>query len=715
VCPLRVKSRFATLREHPWDRRRFGKQAPLTPPAAISIHSDKRLSHKNVCSWGQRRFAEFMGPLERGTLGVGSQVLKKALANRAKQNRPRVYAVLTMALEQFCDTEKGRFLRDNVKARLKLSKEKNWLSWLALAAIVTVFVVLLALQIRWSRELGNAASLRMEVNLQSSMIRFREDLQRELSSISTVFDAQTVMRTEVPSAAFYAYRFRNWQHSSPHTQLVDRVYLWPLEPGSSLLEIKPNSEAFEDAPWPSDLQWLREPLADPSTAALSGGLVPPQPLHHPSQDPAVRISPMPPWLFAPTVPALMARIPVANLSTSGWAWVIVVLNKRALLGHVVPELVKRDFGPTNEYRVTIVNADEPHNLVYNSTGELAVENQRADGSINLFGRLEISGHVVPPMSANMPHDQRSVIDQHSESAPWLYRYEALSPSGNVRGWLLLAQRREGSLDAAVAQLRRRNMALGLGVALVLAMTIATMIVMSYRAEALARLQMDFVTGVSHELRTPLTIISSAADNIKAGIVKSEEQLSDYGDMIKREARGLSELVEQVLLFASARQNHVTLDVRPVSVAAVVDSSVADTRQIIEDANCEVLIDFGDRPEILCDPVALARVLRNLITNAVKYGGDRKWVGIRVHSVCENGKNEARISVSDRGIGISEDDLSHIFEPFYRSPAVKAAQIHGTGIGLALVQSITRSMGGKITVVSTLGSGSTFTVVIPAVT
>lgn len=600
-----------------------------------------------------------------------------------------------------------------MKASLKLSTEKNWLSWLVLAAIATVFVVLFALQIRWSRELGNAASLRMEVNLQSSMIQFRGDLQRELSSISTVFDVQTVMRTEVPSAAFYAHRFRSWQHSSPHTHLVDRVYLWPLAAGSSLLEIKPNSEVFEEVPWPSNLQWLREPLADPTTPGLSGGLVPPQALHQLSQDSAVRISPMPPWLFAHPVPALIARIPVANLSTSDWAWVIVVLDKHVLLTHVVPELVKRDFGPTNEYRVTIVDADEPHNLVYNSTGELiTVENQKADASINLFGRLEISGHIMPPMSTHM-HDPNSVIDQHSESAPWLYRYEGLSPSGNVRGWLLVAQRREGSLDAAVAQLQRRNLAIGLGIAAVLAITTVTLIVMSQRAQALARLQMDFVTGVSHELRTPLAVISSAADNITAGILKSEEQLSGYGHMIKREARRLSELVEQVLLFASARQNHMAFNIRPVPVSEVVDSAVADTRQIIDDANCVVHSDFGDRPEILCDPVALSRVLQNLITNAVKYGGETKWVGIRVQSACENGKKEARISVSDRGIGMSDDDLSHIFEPFYRSPSVTTTQIHGTGIGLALVRSITRSMGGRITVVSTLGSGSTFTVVIPA--
>ena len=598
--------------------------------------------------------------------------------------------------------------------KLRLSTEKNWLSWLVLAALVTVFVVLFALQIRWSRELGKAASLRMETNLQSSMIRFRENLQREFSSVSAVFDVNTVTPTEVPSAAFYAQRFRSWQHSSPHSQLVERVYLWPSGAGGSLLEMKSDSHEFEEVPWPSNLQWLRQPLADRSTThGFSGGLIPLQEFHR-SQDSSVHISPMPPWLFAPSVPALIARIPVAGLTTSGRAWVIVVLDKDYLLNHVIPELVKRDFGSSNEYRVAIVNTDEPHNLIYSSTGELtALESKKPDATITLFGRMEILGHLMPPMSPHITRDPNGPSDQRSESARWLYRYEALSPSGDSRGWLLVAQDREGSLEAAVAQLQRRNLAIGLGVAVVLAITTVTLIVMSQRAQALARLQMDFVTGVSHELRTPLTVISSAADNITAGIVKSEEQLSLYGQMIKREARGLSELVDQVLLFASARQNHLALNIRPVPVSEVVDSAVAETRQIMEDGNCELQIDFVNRPEILCDPGALSRVLQNLITNAVKYGGETKWVGIRVQSSCENGRKEARISVSDRGIGISADDLAHIFEPFYRSPSVTAAQIHGTGIGLALVRSITRSMGGKITVVSTLDRGSTFTVVIPA--
>jgi two-component system sensor histidine kinase SenX3 len=100
---------------------------------------------------------------------------------------------------------------------------------------------------------------------------------------------------------------------------------------------------------------------------------------------------------------------------------------------------------------------------------------------------------------------------------------------------------------------------------------------------------------------------------------------------------------------------------------------------------------------------------------LKYGNEQRWVGIqaRAHEDGSVGK-EVQITVSDRGIGISEADLPHIFEPFYRSPAVKAAQIHGTGLGLPLSQSIAEAMNGRLAVTSVPGRGSTFTLYVPCV-
>jgi signal transduction histidine kinase len=108
-------------------------------------------------------------------------------------------------------------------------------------------------------------------------------------------------------------------------------------------------------------------------------------------------------------------------------------------------------------------------------------------------------------------------------------------------------------------------------------------------------------------------------------------------------------------------------------------------------------------------------VQNLITNALKYGSEQRWIGIQAR-LTEHGLRgkEIQISISDRGIGIDSADLPHIFEPFYRSPLVAAAQIHGTGLGLPLARSIAEAMKGELTVRSVPGHGSTFTLHLPCV-
>jgi signal transduction histidine kinase len=102
-------------------------------------------------------------------------------------------------------------------------------------------------------------------------------------------------------------------------------------------------------------------------------------------------------------------------------------------------------------------------------------------------------------------------------------------------------------------------------------------------------------------------------------------------------------------------------------------------------------------------------LQNLIANAIKYGGEEHWIGLSATSLdTEKQTKEVKISVQDHGQGISNSELPHIFEPFYRSPKVVSAQIHGTGLGLALAKRIAEALGGRISVVSELGVGSTFT-------
>ena len=232
---------------------------------------------------------------------------------------------------------------------------------------------------------------------------------------------------------------------------------------------------------------------------------------------------------------------------------------------------------------------------------------------------------------------------------------------------------------------------------------------------LAKMQMDFVASVSHELRTPLAVISSAADNIADGVVSGKEQLQRYGSTIRNQSRQITELVNQILLFASTRDGQNRYVLRPIQVSELIHTLLDNTSELTRAAGFEIAQHVeGGLPAVLVDPVALSKSLQNLLVNAVKYSGESRWIGINASLArsSDRGHKEVRISVRDRGMGIDHSEMAHIFEPFYRSPRVSAAQIHGTGLGLPLAKNIVEAMGGRISVDSELGVGSVFTLHLP---
>jgi len=234
---------------------------------------------------------------------------------------------------------------------------------------------------------------------------------------------------------------------------------------------------------------------------------------------------------------------------------------------------------------------------------------------------------------------------------------------------------------------------------------------------LAKLQMEFVASVSHELRTPLAVISSAADNIADGLVGGKDQLKRYGSAIQNQCRQITELVNQILLFASTKEGKNRYTLRPLQVSRIIDAVLDNTAELVQEIGfvIERRIESG-LPCVMGDLSALSQCLQNLIVNAVKYSGESRWIGIRafVHDSEERSCKEIRITVQDRGMGIDRLEMPHIFEPFYRGAAVMAAQIHGTGLGLSLAKSIAEAMGGTLSVVSELAVGSIFTLHLPIV-
>ena len=236
-----------------------------------------------------------------------------------------------------------------------------------------------------------------------------------------------------------------------------------------------------------------------------------------------------------------------------------------------------------------------------------------------------------------------------------------------------------------------------------------------RAQKLAKLQLDFVASVSHELLTPLAAIYCTGQNFMDGLVQTKADSVAHGSIITTQARQLTDLVRQILLFASTENGTIRYTLRPLQVLGILESVRKNVAVLVEGTGFHVDQEVqAGLPNVMGDLPALSHCLQNLILNAVKYSGQDRWVGISasVHET-ENRHKEVRISVQDHGSGISSEELPHIFNPFYRSPNVVQAQIHGTGLGLTVARRIARALGGRLSVTSQVGVGSTFTLHLPA--
>jgi signal transduction histidine kinase len=255
----------------------------------------------------------------------------------------------------------------------------------------------------------------------------------------------------------------------------------------------------------------------------------------------------------------------------------------------------------------------------------------------------------------------------------------------------------------------RNLGISFAILLLLGASMALIIITTQRAQRLARLQVEFVAGVSHELRTPLAVISSASENLTDGIVEGKGQVKLYGTLIRNEARRLEGMMEHILEFASGQKRRI-YDPRLLSIDDLIDRAISFCSASIQDAQFTVEKHIAPGlPQVLAEEHGLLQCLQNLITNAVKYGGEKRWIGIDARM---DGAS-ILISVADRGIGIDSEDVPHIFDAFYRGRAATDAQIHGTGLGLSLAKSFVEAAGGSISVKTAPGEGSVFNLKLPA--
>jgi two-component system, OmpR family, sensor histidine kinase SenX3 len=228
---------------------------------------------------------------------------------------------------------------------------------------------------------------------------------------------------------------------------------------------------------------------------------------------------------------------------------------------------------------------------------------------------------------------------------------------------------------------------------------------SRRVEEVRR---DFVANTSHELKTPVGALALLAETVEDA-ADDPEAVRRFAGRMRQEAARLTNLVQDMITLSRIQAAEPVPDPVPVELDAVVAEALDRCRMKASARGIELAAGGSHGLWVLGDEDLLVTALRNLLENAVAYSPDKTRVGITTR---RSGRDAVEISVADQGIGIPERDLERIFERFYRVDAARSRATGGTGLGLAIVKHVTAAHGGKVTVVSKEGAGSTFTLRLP---
>jgi signal transduction histidine kinase len=620
-----------------------------------------------------------------------------------------------------------------------------------------LLVALAILQYHWVGEVSEAARERLRHELETSADRIADDFDREVFRAFVAFQpprpndprAESIVETLTAG-------HERWRASALEPDMVEGVYVVDAQPGpraeSTLLRLDPKTRELRAAPWPAELVELDRRLDVAASRRLPALSL--RALRVPVLAPA-------PALLIPIRPprqSASAPEPGDPAEPSEPGGLVIVLLDRELIGReILPALADLHLGPEpRDTELWVVDRTRREPVF--TTAALAPPPPPTDSGTEVRPLLTL--RFFPELRAQGfgrffdDPDTRRLLDASGRGgwpAGGAARRAAAArrPTGGPRPgagapgaprtphwapgappeqgpWALVVARTEGSLDATVSRLRRRNLGVGLAVVALLGATAGLLLVSARQVQRLARREMELVAGITHELRTPLAAIGSAADNLSDGVVREPEQIRRYGGLIKSEAHRLGALVAQVLDFAATaaggRRAH---PVEPVDVAAIVDRVLQDHRFTIEEKGFTVERRAApDTPAALADPDLLRRAIDNVVGNALKYGEAGRWVGIDI-APATDGDRDARergapgagslaVRVSDRGPGIARADRERVFEPFYRGRAATGAHVHGIGLGLSVTRSMLDAIGASIEIEDGERSdGTTFRITLPA--
>lgn len=422
------------------------------------------------------------------------------------------------------------------------------------------------------------------------------------------------------------------------------------------------------------------------------------------------------FVVDPTVPSIV--IPAAD--ADGRA-IVVLLDEEFMAGEMLPEMVRMIFPLPSFFDLAVaVTEAESGRVVYSNLDiEHASEFGPADSVRGLVregapptdlrslasllrsgvGGLDPSQSMVPPSWEYEP----TPADEEWFGTLWSWIYY----SGH---WRLLMRDGVNPLRERAMVATRRRALTGFVLLALLSVSAAVVLVATRRTQRAAREQIEQLARVSHELRTPLAVLAGAGENLADGLIRRDGRVRQYGRTVQKATRRLQELVENVLHLSRRQAAVRPMEPRRVDLAELVEDSLEATAPSLREAGFTVERALPEgRVEVVGDPRALRIAVLNLISNAVKYGREGRWLRLAVE---EDQGSEVRIVVEDRGPGIVAHELPSLFEPYTRGERAMVEQMEGSGLGLAVVRDVVEAHAGRVSVQAPVDGGTSFTLHLP---
>jgi signal transduction histidine kinase len=285
-----------------------------------------------------------------------------------------------------------------------------------------------------------------------------------------------------------------------------------------------------------------------------------------------------------------------------------------------------------------------------------------------------------------------------------------TPDATGLPWTLQVASADPAADSAFFAGRRRLLLSGFAVLALVLVAGSYFITRSISRElAVTSLQSEFVSTVSHEFRTPLTSIRQLSEMLAKGRVPTEDLRQQSYDILSRESERLQRLVESLLDFGRIEAGAMQYRFGRLDATSLVDDVVEGFRETAAAQGFQIEVRRTDAPALVrADRDALGLAVRNLLDNAVKYSPECRTVWVETLPV----DGRLGIRVRDQGVGIPLTEQRSVFDRFVRGSLSRDASVKGTGIGLTLARHIVAAHHGEIRLESTLGQGSTFTILLP---